>query len=178
MIGSGFALDAVRRIERATRERQARFDARHDRRLRRAHAWREDARRASEGEPAGEQVPSESAPMFTGRSGRLCPECDSSFILADLEGIKIDTCMSCGGLWFDAGELKALTREADDVPDEQRLSKKSKYACPVCGNKMSQHQYKSPHRLLVDTCPDGHGVYLERGEYLEALTVADRREKR
>jgi len=40
-----------------------------------------------------------------------CPKCDDGTLVeADFEGVKIDTCENCGGVWLDAGEL---TRIAD-----------------------------------------------------------------
>lgn len=34
-----------------------------------------------------------------------CPKCDGTLFEADYEGVKIDVCNKCTGVWFDAGEL-------------------------------------------------------------------------
>lgn len=34
-----------------------------------------------------------------------CPKCDGTLYETDYEGIKIDVCDKCTGVWFDAGEL-------------------------------------------------------------------------
>jgi hypothetical protein len=38
---------------------------------------------------------------------------------------------------------------------------------------MVQQLFKHPHHLLVDACPNQHGTFLERGEYLQALDIAE-----
>ena len=37
-----------------------------------------------------------------------CPKCDGKLVESDFEGIKIDVCNKCHGVWFDAGELAAV----------------------------------------------------------------------
>ena len=34
-----------------------------------------------------------------------CPKCDGKLVESHFEQIKIDTCNTCYGVWFDAGEL-------------------------------------------------------------------------
>lgn len=37
-----------------------------------------------------------------------CPKCGKNMIEIDMEGILIDKCESCQGIYFDAGELELL----------------------------------------------------------------------
>ncbi len=37
--------------------------------------------------------------------GLECPKCEGKLHESDYENIKIDVCDTCGGVWFDAGEL-------------------------------------------------------------------------
>jgi len=37
-----------------------------------------------------------------------CPRCGGHLGTHDLEGVQIDQCPDCGGIWLDAGELEAL----------------------------------------------------------------------
>jgi Zn-finger nucleic acid-binding protein len=39
-----------------------------------------------------------------------CPKCGIEMIEIDYEGIKIDKCSECGGVWLDAGELEAVAK--------------------------------------------------------------------
>jgi hypothetical protein len=34
-----------------------------------------------------------------------CPKCGMELAEIEFKGIKVDRCVSCGGLWFDGGEI-------------------------------------------------------------------------
>lgn len=38
----------------------------------------------------------------------VCPKCGTKLVEAGLEGIKVDQCGGCGGLFFDKGEVELL----------------------------------------------------------------------
>jgi len=43
-----------------------------------------------------------------------CPNCNETLLLSDKNGIEIDYCPSCRGIWLDRGELdKIIERSAD-----------------------------------------------------------------
>ncbi|UPH72818.1 zf-TFIIB domain-containing protein [Abyssibius alkaniclasticus] len=45
-----------------------------------------------------------------------CPVCDVSLSMADRQGIEIDFCPECRGVWLDRGELdKIVERSAADL---------------------------------------------------------------
>ena len=39
-----------------------------------------------------------------------CPKCGMSLIEIDYNGVLIDKCSACSGVWLDAGELETITR--------------------------------------------------------------------
>ena len=39
-----------------------------------------------------------------------CPRCDGRLQPVMFEGVEIDVCDKCGGVWLDANELEALTK--------------------------------------------------------------------
>jgi Zn-finger nucleic acid-binding protein len=39
-----------------------------------------------------------------------CPKCGMELIEIDFKGIKVDKCFECEGIWFDAGEVEALSK--------------------------------------------------------------------
>lgn len=41
-----------------------------------------------------------------GASSMVCPRCGGSLKEDEFEGVAIDTCEKCGGIWLDAGELQ------------------------------------------------------------------------
>ena len=56
------------------------------------------------------------SPMTTPQSrapGTLCPRCRLDLVMADRQGVEIDYCPSCRGIWLDRGELdKIIERSA------------------------------------------------------------------
>lgn len=44
----------------------------------------------------------------------ICPMCNGTLIETDFEGIKIDVCDKCTGVWLDAGELTQLVSKDKD----------------------------------------------------------------
>lgn len=38
-----------------------------------------------------------------------CPKCGADLVTEDYQGIEIDRCSECSGIWFDAGEAELLS---------------------------------------------------------------------
>lgn len=97
-----------------------------------------------------------------------CPRDGTTLLEVDRDGVAIDRCGSCGGLWFDAKELK---RVADDREVEKLAtrvhehSKASAFACPRCQGACVRAYCGE---VEVDTCADCRGVWLDAGELAEA----------
>ena len=73
-----------------------------------------------------------------------CPHCSVSLVMTDRQGIEIDYCPDCRGVWLDRGELDKLiertgtpTRSSrrDDDDDEYKRVKYVPY--PAKKKKMS-----------------------------------------
>jgi Zn-finger nucleic acid-binding protein len=46
-----------------------------------------------------------------------CPACSADLLLSERQGIEIDYCPSCRGVWLDRGELdKIIERSASELP--------------------------------------------------------------
>ncbi|RUN74729.1 recombination protein RecR [Sphingomonas sp. TF3] len=59
------------------------------------------------------EVPSSSDATPRQAAGLLCPACQVNLLLADRQGIEIDYCPQCRGVWLDRGELdKIIERNA------------------------------------------------------------------
>jgi Zn-finger nucleic acid-binding protein len=112
----------------------------------------------------------------------LCPRGGTALESRKYEaGIEVDGCARCGGVWLDHGELEAIqhSRETDRSRDLERMDEviqavadrpTGPASCPKCGAELAVHEYAHCSRIHVDTCPEGHGVWLDGGE-LEALEV-------
>lgn len=47
----------------------------------------------------------------------MCPVCDVPLSMADRQGVEIDFCPQCRGVWLDRGELdKIIERSATEMP--------------------------------------------------------------
>ena len=42
-----------------------------------------------------------------------CPKCGSDLKTEDYQGVEIDLCPDCKGMWFDAGEVESLLARED-----------------------------------------------------------------
>ena len=52
-----------------------------------------------------------------------CPNCETTLVMTERQGVEIDHCPQCRGVWLDRGELdKIIERSArfDDSRDEDR----------------------------------------------------------
>ncbi len=48
--------------------------------------------------------------------GLLCPNCKVDLVMSDRQGIEIDYCPKCRGVWLDRGELdKVIERSVEGV---------------------------------------------------------------
>ena len=44
-----------------------------------------------------------------------CPKCGRELAEVTYQGVKIDKCTNCAGIWLDAGELEQLSRQSEGV---------------------------------------------------------------
>jgi hypothetical protein len=42
-----------------------------------------------------------------------CPKCGMDLQEFELHGVKLDRCVSCGGTWFDSGEVEQMLEKSD-----------------------------------------------------------------
>lgn len=107
-----------------------------------------------------------------------CVKCTSVLDRATLEGLEVDLCPSCGGLWLDRGELTRAARlpESELTRLRELLSETAGappplptshlVPCPACAGNLAEVMLGN---VRVDHCAACHGVFLDRGEMEEAL---------
>ena len=107
-----------------------------------------------------------------------CPVCKSAMITLELNDVEIDFCCDCNGIWLDSGEIELLVA---DIQQAQKLINSFKIAkniteklrkCPICLKKMqkiSVSQSETP--LIIDKCPKGHGLWFDKGELKEIVSI-------
>ena len=54
-----------------------------------------------------------------------CPRCHVDLAMSDRQGIEIDYCPQCRGVWLDRGELDKITERAARYSDEDRVTPSS-----------------------------------------------------
>ncbi len=124
----------------------------------------------------GENVEASAIPLEDGEpKSTRCPRCASQQLEALLfDGVAIDHCRACGGLWLDHRVFAQLQRnEAANAPLMLRLSAlprpeptahdKAYIPCPECGSLMNRRNFAGCSGVLVDECR-AHGVWFDAGE--------------
>ena len=101
----------------------------------------------------------------------MCPVCHEPLIAYQLDGIEIDHCLSCLGTWLDAGELEQIGARAgasDDLLERatevSREGKRTRRRCPRGPHRLREIRMGEDPAVVVDRCPRGHGLWLDRGE--------------
>jgi Zn-finger nucleic acid-binding protein len=114
-----------------------------------------------------------------------CPRCLLSLRKADYEGIEVDLCDNCWGIWLDEGELEAVIDSRDmsfsDAERTQFLKARSGLPpmgpsdpinCPACGKPMDVLHSDAGLHIMVDRCMH-HGIWLDSGEIKAVQAVAE-----
>jgi Zn-finger nucleic acid-binding protein len=103
----------------------------------------------------------------------FCPRCKRDTLVTRTikdRGVKVEHCSSCGGIWFERGELeKAVPAAVDGLrpPDD---AEKGRRLCPECFEPMQTYQY--PHTMVqVDQCGECRGIWLDAREFEEIRVV-------
>ncbi|MGQ0519900.1 MAG: TFIIB-type zinc ribbon-containing protein [Actinomycetota bacterium] len=52
-----------------------------------------------------------------------CPVDSATLLISERQGVEIDYCPECRGVWLDRGELDKLLRQADDGWDDDPRSR-------------------------------------------------------
>jgi len=107
----------------------------------------------------------------------ICPRCQEDLTTITLEGLELEKCTGCEGMWFDASELNsfidgAQTPEPSDIEaisDNQQQtgvqSKETALDCPKCdGVKLIAFEYDGDTGIELDSCPSCHGLWLDKNE--------------
>ncbi len=99
-----------------------------------------------------------------------CPKCRTEPMKPEsYEGIEVDRCQACKGLFFDRGELKGmLGKKLGNTADTLVFSATSDQMdhvtahCPRCSKDMNAMM--GPGEIKIDLCPQCNAVFLDQGE--------------
>jgi len=121
---------------------------------------------------------------------RTCIKCNSAQEPIVIQGVEIDRCVSCGGIWLDGGEIKELVAQRTDPSSDAqleasiaRLSKArggggapageanvATTACPACQGKLTVASFGDAN---VEQCNACDGIFVDRGELAKAMKLVD-----
>lgn len=111
-----------------------------------------------------------------------CPKCAIDMDIVSSDGVEVDQCPRCGGIWVDTAEEKQaleMTPQVFTVDELRRLRTAYKpvewktedvryYKCPRCENLMWRRNYLEHSGIIVDKCRD-HGTFFDKGEIEKAI---------
>lgn len=101
-----------------------------------------------------------------------CPACSDILLTLEYKKIEVDYCVSCQGIWLDAGELELLLGEARTKEgfltegDHALASDEKKRPCPICDTLMDKEVTGGVKPVVYDCCPKGDGLWFDHGELL------------
>jgi Zn-finger nucleic acid-binding protein len=108
-----------------------------------------------------------------------CPACGNNLNLYSIFSMKFEGCSKCKGIWLIKDELRELKNKVEDgslrwLNDEiENMEKTSvvstKRPCVKCKTASMVSVIFGKSSVLVDWCPQCHGIWLDRGEF-ETIT--------
>ena len=113
-----------------------------------------------------------------------CPRCEKALYNEPYEGVLVDICADCAGVWLDTGELKHIleSREQEFTPEQiaevkgvsnrhygRNEDQVGELFCPRCSAIMTRFNYASTTGIMLDKCNE-HGIWFDKGE-LEAVQI-------
>jgi Zn-finger nucleic acid-binding protein len=110
-----------------------------------------------------------------------CPACPNQLSTVHVGALKVDACQGgCGGIWFDAFELKRVDDENEAAGEPLMHLKRDprvqvdfarKRDCPRCADiRLKRHLFSPQSRVEVDECPNCGGYWLDDGELAKIRT--------
>lgn len=111
--------------------------------------------------------------MALNKKRYTCPKCklESLSEFNTSEGVVLDFCEECCGIWFDKNELAHYIELSTDIPELKAMkmeARKTDMPCPKCTGKLEELPFSSKTEILVDRCDTCKGIFFDAGEIIEA----------
>ncbi len=110
-----------------------------------------------------------------------CPVCQEAMIVCELDQVEIDHCVSCGGIWLDAGELELLLGSGAGQEDvlhvlsPETSAEESPRPCPICLKPMEKVLCAGKDKnILLDRCRFKDGLWFDKGELKDVLEAGNK----
>ncbi|MFD2514803.1 zf-TFIIB domain-containing protein [Pontibacter locisalis] len=80
-----------------------------------------------------------------------CPNCNETLLMSEKNGVEIDYCPSCRGIWLDRGELeKIMERSAEHYSKKESYEADQKRYGDHGHNSQKKHPHKKKESFLSD----------------------------
>jgi Zn-finger nucleic acid-binding protein len=102
-----------------------------------------------------------------------CPHCSGELAEARRDGVDMELCSSCQGMWLTSQELDQLEDETFDLGKKGTLvfnAELSGRQCPVCQGALQKFNYRD-YELELELCGEGHGYWLQAGDDKRVLQL-------
>lgn len=90
----------------------------------------------------------------------------------EFNGIEIERCIQCNGMWFDMLEHEQLKKmkgsEVIDIGSKaigKEYNDVDRINCPKCSSPMLRMVDKDQHHIWYEACPYCYGVFFDAGEF-------------
>ena len=70
-----------------------------------------------------------------------CPVCNIALTMSERQGIEIDYCPQCRGVWLDRGELDKIIERSSSIPQRENRERQD----PSGGYREKEDDYKHKH---------------------------------
>ena len=102
-----------------------------------------------------------------------CPVCRTLMFVVEYDGIELDVCQDCGGIWFDRGELDLVLGDHAALELTPRVADEAGRDCPICSNLMGKMNIGPDEGVLIDACGEQCGMWFDRGEVRDLVDALE-----
>ena len=105
-----------------------------------------------------------------------CPSCKTTELrpLLTKQGVEVDYCDSCGGIWLDKGEIFHFTKRRKELANALKSglqqARPTSRQCPKTGETLREVPLLDG-TLVIDYCPANGGMWFDKGELKKMLSV-------
>lgn len=97
----------------------------------------------------------------------------------EFEGVEVDRCRSCKGIWFDVGESDwllgvdaAAALDTGDPETGKHNNQISRYRCPRCDGGMMRRTNTRRIEIQYEECTSCRGSFFDAGEFTDLVRDA------
>jgi Zn-finger nucleic acid-binding protein len=119
------------------------------------------------------------------KTADICPVCGHNLFVYSIYSMDFEGCPKCKGIWLIKDELRKLKNKVnegsmrwlnDEIDDMEKTSARvTNRNCVKCKTIKMVSVIFGKSSIIVDWCPQCHGVWLDKGEF-EAITAYLREE--